>query len=109
MAGREEGPPPMKKREGAPVDMPGTGAAEVLIGRLDEVSALIDDGRLWEASEAVHGRRWLQGVDLQHVPELPLKRAQQWIDAASDVLRSGDVDPHLLQHILLEARRALSN
>ena len=90
-------------------DAPGAGVAQVLLQRLDSVAELVDDGRYWKASEALFGRRWLDEVDLTGIPTLPLKRAQQWIDAAYDSLRVPDVDVHLVQRLLLEARRALAS
>ena len=89
-------------------DAPGTSLAASLLGRLDAVSMLVDEGKYWKASEALYGSRWLEGLDTTGVPPLPLKRAQQWIDAARDALRTADVDVHLVQRLLLEARRALA-
>jgi hypothetical protein len=87
---------------------PGTSVAVSLQGRLDDVSTLVDEGKYWKASEALYGRRWLDELDLVNVPPVPIKRAQQWIDAAHDALRTPDVDVHLVQRLLLEARRALA-
>lgn len=90
-------------------DIPAPGTAAALLRRLDQISVLVDEGKLWKASEALYGKRWTEGLDLTGVPEGPLKRAQQWVDAAHDTLRSSDVDLHLVQTILLEARRALAS
>ena len=95
--------------QGNPKDVPIAGVAVTLLDRLDAISVLIDEGKLLRASEALAGRRWLAGVDLRGVPDAPLKRAQQWIDAAHDTLHSPPIDVHLLQTILLEARRALAS
>ena len=92
-----------------PKDVPGAGAATVLLSRLDSVAALVDEGKYSKAREALSGRRWLEDVDLMAVPTGPLKRAQQWIDAAYDSVGSRDVDVHLVQRLLLEARRALAS
>jgi hypothetical protein len=89
--------------------VPRPGVAASLLSRIDAASELIDEGKYWKASELLYGKRWLDGIDLTGVPEIPLKRAQQWIDAAHDILRSSDIDVHLLQTILLEARRALAS
>ena len=94
---------------GTPKDVPVPGVAALLLDRLDTISVLVDEGKFLRASEALTGRRWLEGVNLTGVPEGPLKRAQQWIDAAHDTLHSPPVDVHLLQTILLEARRALAS
>ncbi|MBW3627943.1 MAG: hypothetical protein KY464_01480 [Gemmatimonadetes bacterium] len=84
------------------------GVAALLLDRLDAISVLIEEGKFLRASEALTGRRWLEGVNLTGVPEGPLRRAQQWIDAAHDTLHSPPIDVHLLQTILLEARRSLA-
>ena len=90
-------------------DDPGTSVAASLLSRLDYVSQSVDEGKYSKASERLSGRRWLEGLDLTGVPEAPLKRAQQWIDAAHDALRSPPVDVPLVQRLLLEARRALAS
>ena len=87
----------------------GAGVAATLLARLDEISTLVDEGKQWKASVALSGRRWLEGVDLSGVPAGPLRRAQQWVDAARDVLHSPPVDEQLFRRLLLEARRALAS
>ena len=91
-----------------PKEPAGTSVAATMLNRIDAVSLLIDEGKYWKASEALYGERWLDGLDLSAVPPGPRKGAQQWINAAHDVLRSGDVDRELVESLLLEARRALA-
>jgi hypothetical protein len=98
----------MVGEEGWRTEAIGSGVAVAILNRLDAVSSLVDEGKYWKASEALYGRRWLDDLDLTGVPTSPLKHAQQWIDAAHDALRTHDVDVHLVQHLLLEARRAIA-
>ena len=77
--------------------------------RFDSVAALVDEGEYAKARETLSGTRWLEGVDPSVVPRAPLRRAQQWIDAAYDSVGLRDVDVHLVQRLLLEARRALAS
>ena len=81
----------------------------MLLSRLDSVAALVDERKYAKAREALSERRWLEDVDLSTVPTAPLKRAQQWIDAAYDAVGYRDVDVQLVQRLLLEARRALAS
>ena len=95
--------------ESAGKDMPVHGTAALLLKRLDDVADLVDQGRFWDASEALRGSRWRDGIDVTGVPEAPLKRSQQWVNAAHDTLHCPPIDVHVLRHILLEARRALAS
>jgi hypothetical protein len=85
--------------------VPEGSAARLLADRLDAISALIDKGPLWEAREALSGRRWLSGIDVTDMPDQLLRRAQQWVDAAHDELRTSSPDANLAHHVLLQARR----
>lgn len=83
-------------------------AVERLVGRIDQVRGLIENGSYAEARSNVSGRQWAASIDVSTIPEDVLGRAQAWMDAAYDSLRQSSVEPECVMRSLVMARREIS-
>lgn len=83
-------------------------AMDRLVGRIDQISGLVENGSFSEARSNLSGRGWAASIDVAMVPADVLGRAQAWMDAADDSLRQADVVADCVKRSLGMARRELT-